>query len=265
MNGARSVASDRSPADPGQVFRNQIAVVTGAASGIGLATARTLSQRGAAVVMADLDAARLADSGRSLQEEGLSVTWHATDIASAEQVGALIQHAKNLGPVQILVNSAGITGMLGTPTHEVPIQEFQRVIAVNLLGAILLTQAVLPDMVESKYGRIMHVSSIAGKEGNPMMTPYDASKSGLIGFVKGAAKEYATMGITINALAPAVIRSPMIEDQPQSVLDYMISRIPVGRIGEPSEVAEVIAFAVSPLCTFTTGFVFDASGGRATY
>lgn len=251
--------------DPGQAFKDQIAVVTGAASGIGLATSRILAQRGATVVMADLDATRLAESSQALEEQGLNVSWQATDIASPEQVEALIQGAREIGPVQVLVNSAGITGILGTPTHEVPFEAFQRAIAVNLLGAILLTQAVLPDMLARKYGRILHVSSIAGKEGNPMMTPYDASKSGLIGFVKGAAKEYATKGITINALAPAVIRSPMIEDQPQSVLDYMISRIPIGRIGEPSEVAEVIAFAVSPLCSFTTGFVFDASGGRATY
>lgn len=264
MNGEHTVTSPQT-AEPGPTFRGQVAVVTGAASGIGLATARLLGQRGATVMMADLDPTRLTESSRTLQEQGLAVHSCATDISSAEQVHDLVGQAQRLGPVQVLVNSAGITGMLGTATHEVPIDEFQRVIGVNLLGAILLTQAVLPDMLQSQYGRIMHVSSIAGKEGNPMMTPYDASKSGLIGFVKGAAKEYATKGITINALAPAVIRSPMIEGQPQSVLDYMISRIPVGRVGEPAEVAEVIAFAVSPQCSFTTGFVFDASGGRATY
>jgi NAD(P)-dependent dehydrogenase (short-subunit alcohol dehydrogenase family) len=111
----------------------------------------------------------------------------------------------------------------------------------------------------------MHVASIAGKEGNPHMSPYNISKAGLIGFVKGAAKEYATSGITINAIAPAVIRSPMVEDQPEDTMNYMLARIPMRRMGEPEEVAEVIAFAVSKACSFTTGVVFDASGGRATY
>jgi NAD(P)-dependent dehydrogenase (short-subunit alcohol dehydrogenase family) len=247
------------------IFEDQVAIVTGAAGGIGLATARLLTERGAQVVMADLNGSRLEDSARRLSDEGGIVRPVVCDIADGSSIENVVTEAHQLGKVSILVNSAGITGMLGKPTHEVPIEEFHRVLGINLFGAIMFTQAVLPDMISRQYGRIMHVASIAGKEGNPMMTPYDASKSGLIGFVKGAAKEYATQGVVINAMAPAVIRSPMIEDQPQEVLDYMIARIPMHRIGEPEEVAEVIAFAVSPACTFTTGFVFDASGGRATY
>lgn len=246
-------------------FEGQVALVTGAAGGIGLATAQILASRGAHVVMADVDLARLEVAAKQQQELGRSVHAAPCDVSDPTSVAAAVASAREAGPISILVNSAGITGLLGKPTHEVPIEEFHRVLGINLLGGILLTQAVLPDMIAAHYGRILHVASIAGKEGNPMMTPYDASKSGLIGFVKGAAKEYATQGITINAMAPAVIRSPMIEDQPQDVLDYMISKIPMHRIGEPGEVAEVIAFAVSPACTFTTGFVFDASGGRATY
>jgi NAD(P)-dependent dehydrogenase (short-subunit alcohol dehydrogenase family) len=247
------------------VFQGQVAIVTGAASGIGAATARILAQRGAHVIAADLDQARLSTVADDIRASGGTVSPVPTDISDPDSVAALVSVAKQAGELGILVNSAGITGILGSRLHELPIEEFDRVIGINLRGAILLTQAVLPTMLAAKYGRIMHVASIAGKEGNPRMTPYDASKSGLIGFVKGAAKEYAGDGVLINAMAPAVIRSPMIEGEPQDVVDYMVSRIPMGRMGEPEEVAEVIAFAVSPACSFTTGFVFDTSGGRATY
>jgi NAD(P)-dependent dehydrogenase (short-subunit alcohol dehydrogenase family) len=247
------------------VFQGQVAIVTGAASGIGAATARILGQRGAHVIAADLDQARLSTVADDIRASGGTVSPVPTDISDPDSVAALVSVAKQAGELRILVNSAGITGILGSRLHELPIEEFDRVIGINLRGAILLTQAVLPTMLAAKYGRIMHVASIAGKEGNPRMTPYDASKSGLIGFVKGAAKEYAGDGVLINAMAPAVIRSPMIEGEPQDVVDYMVSRIPMGRMGEPEEVAEVIAFAVSAACSFTTGFVFDTSGGRATY
>jgi 3-oxoacyl-[acyl-carrier protein] reductase len=137
--------------------------------------------------------------------------------------------------------------------------------AVNLYGAIWLTQAVLPIMKSQKYGRIVQVASIAGKEGNPKMAPYNTSKSGLIGFVKGVAKEVATLGITVNALAPAVIKTPINENTSEEMLKYMVAKIPAGRLGEADEVAEIIAFMASKACSFTTGFTFDISGGRATY
>lgn len=138
-------------------------------------------------------------------------------------------------------------------------------LSINLLGAIWLTQAALPVMKAAKYGRIVHVASIAGKEGNPGMTPYVLSKSAMIGFVKAVAKEVATEGITINSIAPAVIKTPMNANTSEETLKYMISRIPMGRLGEAEEVAEMISFAASPACSFTTGFCFDTSGGRATY
>jgi 3-oxoacyl-[acyl-carrier protein] reductase len=134
-----------------------------------------------------------------------------------------------------------------------------------LYGAIWLTQAVLPIMKSQKYGRIVQVASIAGKEGNPKMAPYNTSKSGLIGFVKGVAKEVATLGITVNALAPAVIKTPINENTSEEMLKYMVAKIPAGRLGEADEVAEIIAFMASKACSFTTGFTFDISGGRATY
>jgi len=164
-----------------------------------------------------------------------------------------------------LINCAGYPGPTGKFVEEINWDDFQKVVAVNLFGAIWLTQSVLPIMKKQKYGRIVQVASIAGKEGNPKMAPYNTAKSGLIGFVKGVAKEVATDGITINALAPAVIATPINVNTAKETLDYMISKIPAGRLGEPSEVAEIIAFMGSKACSFTTGFTFDISGGRATY
>jgi 3-oxoacyl-[acyl-carrier protein] reductase len=143
--------------------------------------------------------------------------------------------------------------------------DFEKVLQVNLYGAIWLTQAVIPSMKEKKYGRIVHLASIAGKEGNPGLSPYNTSKAGMIGFVKGVAKEVAPHGIVINSLAPAVISTPMNSNTSEETLKYMISRIPMGRVGQPEEVAESVAFMASKACSFTTGFTFDASGGRATY
>jgi len=246
-------------------LNGQLAIVTGAASGIGAATASLLASQGAAVVMADRDGELLEASVGKIRDEGHSVFGFVSDIADAESVEALVSFAQDHGTLSILVNSAGITGPLDRPTHELSIGDFDNTFAVNLRGAILLTMSVLPHMVNNEYGRILHVASIAGKEGNPNMAPYNMTKAGLIGFVKGCAKEYATQGITVNAIAPAVIRGPMVEGEPQEQIDYMLGKIPMRRMGEPRDVAEVIAFAVSPACSFTTGFVFDASGGRATY
>lgn len=247
------------------VLDGQVAIVTGGGSGIGAATARLLASRGAQVVIADRDQEAGEAIAAGIVEVGGRAVAVPTDVSNPADVSAAVEHARSLGPVAILVNSAGVTGPLGKKAHELGIDDFDKTLGVNLRGAVLLTLEVLPDMVAAGYGRIMHVASIAGKEGNPGMTPYDASKAGLIGFVKGVAKEYATHGITVNAIAPAVIRGPMAEGEPQETIDYMLSRIPIGRMGEPTEVAETIAFAVSPACSFTTGFVFDASGGRATY
>ena len=246
-------------------LQGQLALVTGAASGIGAATAHLLGSRGAHVVLVDRDEAKLLEQHAALESEGVSVSHHVTDISQASDVSALLDFARSQGTPAVLVNSAGITGPLDRKTHQLDIADFDATYSINLRGAILLTMAVLPDMVEAGYGRIVHVASIAGKEGNPNMAPYNMAKSGLIGFVKGCAKEYATHGISVNAIAPAVIHSHMVEGEPPEQIEYMLGKIPMHRMGEPSEVAEVIAFAASPACSFTTGFVFDASGGRATY
>ena len=150
-------------------------------------------------------------------------------------------------------------------THEVDVDDFDRVYAVNMRGTLLMTQAVLPGMVERGYGRVLHLASISGKEGNEGMAAYSSTKAGLIGLVKVVGKEYAQSGVTVNALAPAVIRTSILDNLPQQQIDYMTSKIPMARTGTLSEAAEIIAWIVSPACSFVTGFTFDLSGGRAVY
>ena len=163
------------------------------------------------------------------------------------------------------MNCAGITGKTNVKGHEVELADFDRVCQVNLRGALILSQAVLRRMLPAAYGRILHVASIAGKDGNAGMTAYSASKAGLIGMVKSLGKDYAETGITVNALAPAVIRTPMVDVLPEATVKYMTDKIPMRRCGELEEAAALIAWIVSPACSFTTGFTFDLSGGRATY
>lgn len=238
-------------------------VVAGAGSGIGQAAARHFATCGAHVVCADIDedAARL-----TATHSPRTMSAVRTDIASEESVSALVDHSLDRwNRIHALVNCAGITGPLGRRSHEVEVAELDRTYHVNLRGAFLLSSAVLPTMLEHRYGRIAMVASIAGKEGNPNMIGYSATKAGLIGLVKGQAKEYAQDGITVNALAPAVIRTPFLDTQPQEVVDYMTARIPMGRTGTLDEASTTLAWMISPACSFTTGFTFDLSGGRATY
>lgn len=237
-------------------FENQVIVITGAASGIGKATAQLIASRGGTVIALDLNKDGLTGSEYSYQLD-------ISDQAAVFKVIADIQSKHKR--IDALINCAGYPGPTSEFVENIKWPDFEKVIAVNLYGAIWLTQAVLPIMKSQKYGRIAQVASIAGKEGNPKMSPYNTSKSGLIGFVKGIAKEVATSGITVNALAPAVIKTPINENTSQELLDYMIAKIPAGRLGEADEVAEILAFMASKACSFTTGFTFDISGGRATY
>ena len=234
-------------------FAGQNVLVTGAFSGIGAAAADLIESRGARVFRLDIQDITKADSKKVDMGDQSSIN---------KVIGEVISEA---GTLHAVVNSAGIAGPTSTNTEDISWSDFQKTLTINLFGSIWLTQAVLPSMKSNKYGRIVHLASIAGKEGNPGMSPYNTSKSGLIGYIKGVAKEIATQGITINAIAPAVIRTPINETVTEEIQKYMVSRIPVGRLGEPGEVAELIAFAASKACSFTTGFTFDISGGRATY
>lgn len=247
-------------------YAGQVVVVTGAASGIGKSTAQLIASRGAQVVCLDLNQAGLMDVVASITKVGNQAVSYQLDIANKNQINEVVTTIVNkYNRIDALINCAGYPGPTGKFVEEIEWNDFQKVISVNLFGAIWLTQSVLPIMKQQKYGRIVQVASIAGKEGNPKMAPYNTAKSGLIGFVKGVAKEVATYGITINSLAPAVIATPINVNTAQETLDYMISKIPAGRLGEPAEVAEIIAFMGSRACSFTTGFTFDISGGRATY
>jgi 3-oxoacyl-[acyl-carrier protein] reductase len=164
-----------------------------------------------------------------------------------------------------VVNCAAITGKTNIKAHEVSLDNFDEVYRINLRGALILSQAVLPHMLQKGYGRLLHIASIAGKDGNAGMTAYSTTKAGLIGMVKSMGKDYAETGITINALAPAVIRTPMVAALPDATVKYMTDKIPMKRCGELDEAAQMIAWILSPACSFTTGFTFDLTGGRATY
>ncbi len=247
-------------------LENQTAVIVGAARGIGRAVAERFAAKGLTVVAFDRDADTLAQTSAAFAEKGFPLDTQAVDITDEGAVGKAIDDtAARHGRVDILVNCAGITGKTGIKAHEVETDDFDAVYRINLKGAFLLTKAVLPHMLKQDYGRILHVSSISGKDGNAGMQAYSASKAGLIGFVKSAGKDYAETGITINALAPAVIYTDMVAAMPEQQVKYMTDKIPMKRTGKLQEAAAMIEWIVSPECSFTTGFCFDLSGGRATY
>ena len=249
-----------------EIYEGQVVIVAGGGAGIGAAAATLLASRGAIVVVSDVVLANAEKVVAEINGSGGKAVARELNVADQNGVSNFINTvAKEFGRLDAIVNSAGIVGPTNIPLEKITAADIEKVLAINLLGAIWLTQAALPIMKAAQYGRIVHVASIAGKEGNPGMTPYVLSKSAMIGFVKAVAKEVATEGITVNAIAPAVIKTPMNANTSEETLKYMISRIPMGRLGEADEVAEMISFAASKACSFTTGFCFDTSGGRATY
>ena len=260
----RSLTEEDKMASDLSNFSGQVVLIVGAASGIGRAAVHLITSRGGKVVIADLDKAGLA----SLQKElGLRDNQvKIVNLGDQSSVQTLITSViSDHVQIDALINTGGVVGPTNTKAEDFDWAAFEKTITINLFGTIWLTQAILPYMKARKYGRIAHVASIAGKEGNPGMHAYNTSKAGMIGFIKGVGKEVAAEGITINALAPAVIRTPMNADTSEETLKYMLGRIPMGRVGEPEEAAEMLAFMASKACSFTTGFTFDASGGRATY
>ena len=246
--------------------RPYTAIVVGAGSGIGRAAAEFLAGEGVAVGCLDRDGAAAAETARRIEGSGAKSIAVTGDVTDERTIAPAIDRiVAALGSLEALVNCAGITGKTNVKGHEVDLADFDAVYHINLRGALVVAQAVLPRMLAQNYGRILHVASIAGKEGNAGMAAYSASKAGLIGLVKSMAKDYAETGVTINALAPAVIQTPLVDALPQATIDYMTAKIPMRRCGTLEEVAAMIAWIVSPACSFTTGFTFDLSGGRATY
>ncbi len=237
-------------------FSDQVAIVTGAASGLGLAIATKLHAEGAQVVLLDLNEAELAPGTVSF----------ALDLTKQDQVASVVdQVAERFGRIDILVNSAGVTGATNIKSHEVDIDNLRFVFEVNFMASFFTSRAVLPWMLKNNYGRILHIASVAGKEGNAGMLAYSASKAAVIGMTKVQGKEYAESGVTVNALAPAVIQTPMVDAMPEAQVKYMTDKIPMKRCGTLDEIAHMAAFIVSPETAFTTGFTFDMTGGRATY
>ncbi|KTF70222.1 MULTISPECIES: SDR family NAD(P)-dependent oxidoreductase [unclassified Sphingomonas] len=242
-------------------FAGRSAVITGGASGLGLAVARRLVAEGGRVALWDLNPDQLALAANALggaHTEQLDVS-DAAAVARAADASAAA-----LGTIDILICSAGITGAT-VPVHEFPLDSWARVIDINLNGLFYCCRAVVPHMLANGYGRIVNVASVAGKEGNPNASAYSASKAGVIGFTKSLGKELAGKGVIANALTPATFESPILSQLPPSQVEYMRSKIPMGRLGEAEESAAMILFMASEECSFTTASTFDTSGGRTTY
>jgi NAD(P)-dependent dehydrogenase (short-subunit alcohol dehydrogenase family) len=245
-------------------LKGRVAVVTGGAQGIGYATSERLLRSGASVVMWDIDAAKLEEAQASLSKIG-TVHGHVVELTSDEAVAAATaQTIQTCGHIDILVNNAGITGG-NAPTWELDPQVWRRVIEVNLIAPFLTCRAIAPHMTARGWGRIVNVASVAGKEGNPNASHYSASKAGVIALTKSLAKEVATQGVLVNAIAPAVARTALFAQMTEAHIAYMLGKIPMGRFVEVEEIAAMIAWLASEDCSFTTGSVFDISGGRATY
>lgn len=238
-----------------QSFEGQVALLTGAASGLGAAVAAKLQAAGARVIVADLKPSGLAGMD--------SVLLDVTDETAVSKAVSGI--AGKYGKIDILINCAGITGITNRKSEEVDTENLRKVFEVNFMGSFFTSKYVLPVMREKGYGRILHFASISGKEGNAGMLAYSASKAAVIGMAKVQGKEYAETGVTINAIAPAVIHTPLLDGMPETQLKYMTDKIPMKRTGTLDELAAMAVYIVSKANSFTTGFVFDLSGGRATY
>ena len=242
-------------------FAGRCAVITGGASGLGKDVARRIIAEGGKAVLWDRNAEALA----ATKDEIGATHVVALDVSDADAVAAAAKEsAEVLGKIDVLICSAGITGAT-VPVHEFPIDSWLQVVNVNLNGLFYCNRAVVPYLLENGYGRIVNVSSVAGKEGNPNASAYSATKAAVIGLTKSLGKELAGKGVIANAITPATFESPILEQLPPSQVEYMRSKIPMGRLGEIHESTAMVCFAASEECSFTTAATFDTSGGRTTF
>ena len=245
-------------------LHQRIAVVTGGAQGIGRAIAERLLTAGAAVCLWDRAPEVLTSTAHDLRTFG-TVEAVTVDVTASAAVSAAVQVTRErFGGIDILVNNAGIAGP-NHPLWEYPLEAWRQVVEVNLLGTFYCCRAVVPVMLQGGYGRIINVASIAGKEGNPQASAYSASKAGVIGLTKSLGKELARHGILVNCVTPAAVETDLFQQMTPAHIEYMLSRIPMGRFGQTTEIAALVAWLASEECSFSTGGVFDISGGRATY
>ena len=245
-------------------IKGHLVLVTGAASGIGKEIATSFIKRGAIVAACDKNIAAL----QAIKNEVNNKDFHIFEVDFVNEdsiINCVSKVESDLGPLKAVVNCVGILGKNGEKVEQVDIADFDLVYAINLRGALILTKAVIKGMADRGYGRILHLASISGKEGSPLLVAYSATKAGLIALVKSVGKEYATTGVSVNAMAPALIQSPMSDSFSEAQFTSLKSRIPMNRLGKTSEVADMAAWIISPACSFTTGFAFDLTGGRATY
>ncbi|CAG0976129.1 2-dehydro-3-deoxy-L-rhamnonate dehydrogenase (NAD+) [Gammaproteobacteria bacterium] len=243
-------------------FEGRTAVVTGGAAGIGLAVAKRLVLSGARVALWDLDAKALATAAAGLGHGTDTQTLDVADAHAVERAAAAT--AKAFGRIDALVCSAGIAGPNRT-TWEFPVDDWKRVFDINVNGLFYCNRAIVPEMMKRDYGRIVNIASVAGKEGNPNASAYSASKAAVIGLTKSIGKELAKTGIRVNCVTPAAVRTAIFDQITQQHIDFMLSKIPMGRFGTVDEIAAMVCWLASEDCSFSTGAVFDLSGGRATY
>jgi NAD(P)-dependent dehydrogenase (short-subunit alcohol dehydrogenase family) len=247
-------------------LKNRTAIVTGGARGIGFAIAQRMLASGATVVLWDVDAAALDQAGAALQgQSNGDVHAAVVDVTDADSIAqAVAADLRERGKIDILINNAGITGG-NAPLWELAPEVWRRVVEVNLVAPYLVCRAIVPHMVRAGYGRIVNIASIAGKEGNPNASHYSASKAGLIALTKSLAKELAATGVLVNCITPAAAKTELFAQMKQEHIDYMLSKIPMNRFVEVEEIAALVAWLASEDCSFSTGAVFDISGGRAVY
>jgi 3-oxoacyl-[acyl-carrier protein] reductase len=246
-------------------FDGQVAIVTGAARGIGRGIAERLGTEGAGILLVDVSQSRGEEAVAALAAKDIDVRLEVGDVAEPDTAERAVEHAvASWGRVDVLVNNAGIAGISGNIWDQ-PVEQLDMVYRTNLRGVFVFCHKVIPHMLERDYGRIVNIASVAGKEGNPGMVPYSATKAAVIGLTKSVGKELATTGIRVNCVTPAVVMTPLLETVTEEQVQYMVERVPIGRPGEIDEIAALVAWLASEECSFSTGAVFDISGGRATY